>query len=227
MRKKKDLSDHFRGRIQNNPPTLRKRASFEAISFSMAMMAWEKVRMQLEMLSDFFFTSSFFSLLSCCRSARRVFSSFSRNSLSCSNAPLICFSVASVWFYKEKREMSESRKLFYWNKWTNCLKPNWLDTSACSAVYTATEAQFSPRLYLDVHSCVITLLFGFIEVPQVFLQRDQLFLHGGLERQTSIRRHTVRFDSRFDNNQPEKLKISGFPGSYKGKNSSKRRKRGE
>lgn len=93
-----------------------------------------------------------------------------------------------------------------------CLKANWSDVSAC--MFTRQQPSC---LYLDVHSYVITLLFGFIEVSQMFLQRDQLFLHGGLECQTNIRRHAVTFGSRWDNDQLEKLKISGFPGSYRGK----------
>lgn len=55
-------------------------------------------------------------------------------------------------------------------------------------VYPPTAAPFAGFcLYLDVHRCVITLLFGFIEASQVFLQRDQLLLHVGLEcvKQTS------------------------------------------
>lgn len=81
-----------------NSPTFRKRALLDAISFSMAMMAWLKVRMLLVMLSDFFFTSSFFSSSSCCSAARRAVSSRCRNSRSSSKSSLICFSVAWVWF---------------------------------------------------------------------------------------------------------------------------------
>lgn len=35
----------------------------------------------------------------------------------------------------------------------------------------------------------------------------------------------VKSDSRCDNNQPEKLNISGFPGSYRRKNSAKKEKK--
>lgn len=80
--------------------TRRNKESLDAISFSMAMTAWEKMRMSLVMLSVFFFTSSLFSTSSRFRAASRSACSRSRNSRSCSKSCLIFSSVVCVWFYR-------------------------------------------------------------------------------------------------------------------------------